>query len=62
MHARLCMLLLVLVCLYIRGLQHVCTPPFAYGAWSCIARTSFTVWLLLPLIAVDADKRACGGA
>ncbi len=27
MHARLCMLLLVLDYLYNRGLWHVCTPP-----------------------------------
>ena len=27
MYARLCMLLLVLICLYNRGLQHVCIPP-----------------------------------
>ncbi len=59
MHVRLCMLLLVLVCLYIRGLQYVYTPPFAYGAWSCIARTSYIVWLLLPMIVIDA---VCGGA
>ncbi len=26
MHARLCMLLLVVDCLYNRGLQHVCAP------------------------------------